>query len=77
MVVPQWVVMALLIQWERPWHALAVAALVLAQVFLMRRFLQDPTSRALWYSGFGVPLLVAGMMISAFALRSITQGVAP
>jgi chlorophyll synthase len=77
MVVPQWVVMALLIQWQRPWHALAVAALVLAQVFLMRRFLQDPTARALWYSGFGVPLLVAGMMVSAFALRSITQGLAP
>jgi chlorophyll synthase len=26
--------------------------------------------RALLYSGFGVPLLVAGMMVSAFALRA-------
>jgi chlorophyll synthase len=26
--------------------------------------------RALFYSGFGVPLFVAGMMVSAFALRS-------
>ena len=28
----------------------------------------DPWQRALWYSGFGVPLFVAGMMVSAFAL---------
>jgi chlorophyll synthase len=26
--------------------------------------------RALFYSGFGVPLFVAGMMVSAFALRA-------
>jgi hypothetical protein len=25
--------------------------------------------QALWYSGFGVPLFVSGMMVSAFALR--------
>jgi chlorophyll synthase len=38
---------------------------------LMRRFLADPTARALWYSGFGVPLFVLGMMVSAFALRGL------
>jgi chlorophyll synthase len=27
--------------------------------------------RALWYSGFGVPLYVSGMMVSAFALRGL------
>jgi chlorophyll synthase len=27
--------------------------------------------RALWYSGFGVPFFVAGMMVSAFALRGL------
>jgi chlorophyll synthase len=48
-----------------------VAALLVAQGVLMRRFLADPTARALWYSGFGVPLFVAGMMVSAFALRGL------
>ena len=52
---------------ELPWHAAAVAVLVLAQAQMMRRFLADPLGRATWYSGFGVPLFVSGMMISAFA----------
>lgn len=78
MLVPQWVVIAMLIGWQQHWHALAVAALVLVQVLMMRRFLQDPTGRALWYSGLGVPLLVIGMMVSAFALRALTSaGVTP
>lgn len=71
MAVPQIVVMALLLVWGQPWHAVAVALLLLAQAVLMRRFLADPTARALWYSGFGVPLFVAGMMVSAFALRAL------
>ena len=29
----------------------------------------DPKARALWYSGFGVPLFVLGMMASACAAR--------
>jgi chlorophyll synthase len=48
-----------------------VAALLLAQAVLMRWFIASPTQRALAYSGFGVPLFVAGMMVSAFALRSL------
>jgi chlorophyll synthase len=32
-------------------------------------FIARPVERALYYSGFGVPLFVAGMMVSAFALR--------
>jgi chlorophyll/bacteriochlorophyll a synthase len=71
MAVPQIAVIALLLVWEQPWHAVAVALLLLAQAVLMRRFLADPTARALWYSGFGVPLFVAGMMVSAFALRAL------
>jgi len=77
MVLPQCVVLALLIQWNSPWHAAAVAVLILLQGMLMRRFLQAPTALARWYSGFGVPLLVAGMMVSAFALRAITSGGQP
>jgi len=41
------------------------------QVLLMRHFLAQPRERALMYSGFGVPLFVAGMMVSAFALRQV------
>ena len=73
MTLPQLVVIALLIHLQRPLHAAAVAALVLLQALLMKRFMKDPTARALWYSGFGVPLFVAGMMVSAFALRQITS----
>jgi chlorophyll synthase len=64
-------VIALLISWERSGHALAVAALLAAQALMMRRFLREPIAKALWYSGFGVPLFVAGMMVSAFALRGL------
>ena len=40
------------------------------QLVLMDRFLESVSQRAIWYSGFGVPVFVAGMMVSAFALRS-------
>jgi len=46
--------------------------LIALQLVLMRRFLQQPSERGVWYSGFGVPLIVAGMMVSAFALRTAT-----
>ena len=73
MVLAQVVVIALLISWDKPMHALAVTALLAAQGFMMRRFLASVTERALWYSGFGVPLFVAGMMVSAFALLGMIQ----
>ena len=40
------------------------------QGLLMAHFLKQPSERALMYSGFGVPLFVSGMMVSAFALRA-------
>ena len=70
MAVPQLCVLGLLVIWGQPWHAVAVAALIALQWVLMRRFLRQPTERAIWYSGFGVPLFVIGMMVSAFALRA-------
>ena len=70
MALPQVVVVLLLVHWQRPVHALAIGGLIAAQLVLMDRFMQDPTRRALEYSGFGVPLFVAGMMVSAFALRA-------
>ncbi|ALV05512.1 chlorophyll synthase ChlG [Roseateles depolymerans] len=71
MALPQIVVIALLTTWGQTGHALAVALLLVAQAVLMHRFLAEPLSRARWYSGFGVPLYVAGMLVSAFALRGV------
>ena len=70
MLLPQAVVVGLLMLWQQPLHAAAVGALMLAQALMMKRFLADPVPRALWYSGFGVPLFVLGMLVSAFALRT-------
>jgi chlorophyll/bacteriochlorophyll a synthase len=75
MFVPQCVVIALLLHWGQPWHALAVASLLVAQVVLMVWFVKKPVERALYYSGFGVPLFVAGMMVSAFALRAVAASI--
>jgi chlorophyll synthase len=72
MAVPQGAVVALLLTWGRPVEAGIVAALLLGQAAMMRRFLASPTERALWYSGFGVPLYVFGMLASAFAARALT-----
>jgi chlorophyll synthase len=71
MALPQVVVIGSLVAWDRPIHAMAVAALLVAQAVMMRRFLAQPTERAIWYSGFGIPLYVTGMLISAFALRGM------
>ena len=74
MLLPQLVVIGLLLLWGAPWHAAGVVALVVGQGLMMRRFLRDPVKQALWYSGFGVPLFVSGMMVSAFALRAAAGG---
>lgn len=70
MALPQFAVVLLLIASQQRAHAVAVAALLAAQVLMMQRFLAKPSERATWYSGLGVVLYVAGMMISAFALRA-------
>ena len=69
MALPQVVVLGLLIFWQAPVAALVLGTLLAGQVVMMARFLSDPEGRALWYSGFGVPLFVSGMMASAIALR--------
>ena len=71
MQVPQWAVVAYLMQLDLPWHALGVLGLSLAQVPLMQRFIAQPIERALHLSAFGVPLYVSGMMVSAWGLRSL------
>ena len=55
--------------WGAYWHALAIVALAAAQLPLMVRFIEQPVEKALSVSAFGVPLFVAGMMVSAWALR--------
>ena len=69
MLLPQMVVVVLLLKWTDWSYALAVWLLIYAQVPLMYRFMRDPVKQALAMSAFGVPLLVAGMMVSAFAWR--------
>jgi len=71
MVLPQLGVILLLLEWQRPLHALAVLLLILGQIKLMQRFVAAPAERALQLSAFGVPLLVTGMMVAAFALRGL------
>jgi chlorophyll synthase len=73
MALPQVGVIALLLWWDAPGSASAVFALLIGQVWLMRRFLNKPIEQARFYSGFGVPLFVAGMMVSAFALRGLSE----
>ena len=73
---PQLAVVLLLLSWGQVWHAAAVGALMALQWVMMVRFVRAPLERAYWYSGFGVPVFVAGMMVSAFALRGVI-GVGP
>lgn len=61
-------VIAALVWWGAPLHAAAVVALLVAQIFLMARFLKDPRGKAAWYNATGTTLYVLGMLVAAFAL---------
>lgn len=67
----QWLVAILLWVWGSPLSALAVLMLSFGQLPLMARFVKSPVEKALSVSAFGVPLFVSGMMVSAWALRSL------
>ncbi len=71
MALAQALVIALLLIWGRPYHALGVTLVLLVQLAAMRVLFRDPKGKAPWYNGTGVVLYVTGMMISAFALRSL------
>jgi chlorophyll synthase len=71
MLLPQVIVVVLLLIWGKPNYAMVIVALILGQIFLLRDFLKRPIEKALFYSGFGVPILVSGMMVSAFAVNSL------
>lgn len=72
----QVVVVACLFAWDRPVYALAVAALLVAQFFAMARLSKDPRGLAPWYNATGVTLYVLGMLVSAFAVRGFSGGIA-
>ncbi len=69
--VPQIGVIALLVAWGRPIHALVILGLLAAQVIAMRRMLTDPKALAPWFNGTGVLGSVAGMMVAALALGGL------
>ncbi|MDM7930576.1 chlorophyll synthase ChlG [Tabrizicola sp.] len=71
MALAQALVIAFLLVLDKPWHALAVTALLAAQVAAMRVLFRDPKGKAPWYNGTGVVLYVTGMMVTAFALRGL------
>jgi chlorophyll synthase len=70
MALPQVVVISVLFAWGQAFYALIVAILLAAQCFMMVTLLRAPIERAVWYSGFGVPVYVLGMMASAIAVRT-------
>lgn len=74
MALPQVAVIALLTLWGAPVLALVIAALLAGQVWAMTVLLRDPEGRAPWYNGTGVLMYVSGMMVAAFALRSLGAG---
>lgn len=71
MAVPQAIVVALLLAWGRPVHALIIAGLLGAQALLMGRLLADPRGKAPWYNATGTSLYVIGMVVAALAVRSV------
>jgi len=71
MLLPQVLVAAFLLKWGASWQPGAVMGLIVAQALLMWRFLADPVKRAIWYSALGVNFYVAGMLVSAFAVRGL------
>jgi chlorophyll synthase len=71
MAAPQVIVVSLLAHWGFPYQAYAVAALLLVQILLMFRLLRNPRTLAPWYNGTGTTLYVIGMLVTAFALRSL------
>ena len=74
MAVPQLVVIGLLLSSGRPFEAKVVAALVVAQVAMMPMFVRQPRKRAPLYNATGTSCYVAGMLVSAFAIRALLLG---
>ena len=71
MAVPQFAVVALLATWGHHVVGGIVAALVVGQLILMRRLLDDPRRHTPWYNATGTTLYVLGMLAAAFGLGGV------
>ena len=67
----QALVIALLFIWDRPYHAIFVSLLLFWQIRCMSTLLEDPKAKAPWYNATGIAMYVSGMMITAFAIRTL------
>lgn len=73
MVLAQIAVICALMVWQQSMYALVITALLAGQLLMMRRLVQRPAELDVWYNALGVPLYVLGMMVSALALRNLSQ----
>jgi chlorophyll synthase len=71
MAVPQFVVLAFLAAERRTVESITVAVLIAAQLALMPLLVREPRKRAPLYNATGTTFYVAGMMVSAFAVRAL------
>lgn len=71
MILAQWAIVAVLLSRDMFMSGAVIFALSLCQLPLMQRFIKNPIPKAIYVSAFGVPMYVAGMMVSAFALASM------
>ncbi|MEQ9040636.1 MAG: chlorophyll synthase ChlG [Silicimonas sp.] len=71
MALPQMLVIVMLFIWGRPVFALAVTVALILQFAAMRVLFRDPKAKAPWYNATGVSLYVVGMMVTAFAIRTL------
>ncbi len=74
MAVPQAGAIALLFASGRPFEAKVVSGLLLAQLLFMPVLVREPKKRAPLYNATGTTCFVAGMMVSAFAMRALLAG---
>jgi chlorophyll synthase len=75
MLIPQLIVIAYLLGLGVSVYAYVMIFLLIGQLLLMAYFYQKPIERALFYSGFGVPIFVSGMMVAAFGIRQFGVGI--
>ncbi|MEM8772439.1 MAG: chlorophyll synthase ChlG [Pseudomonadota bacterium] len=72
MAAPQLAVIAGLALVGQPIHALIISILLAVQFYCMAEMLKDPRGKAPWYNATGVSLYVLGMLVAAFAVRSLS-----
>ncbi|MEM9739695.1 MAG: chlorophyll synthase ChlG [Pseudomonadota bacterium] len=75
MAIPQAIVILALIGLGLWGYALAVWALLAAQLYLMADLLRSPREKAPWYNATGTTLYVLGMLVTAFAIGTLSSGV--